>query len=366
MVSPSLALGGAERLVVDLAFALSARGISVAMAAPHGPLLEELPGGVPSFPLARPGRAPAVVAAQVFGLAKALRRFAPDLVHAHNPRMTFESAIACRLRRGRGPVLVSTFHGVTPGEYRRAALLLRLADRVVSVSSDARALLERASLPGARLSVIENGISVDHVLTSERRTSLDRELGLGAGAVVASVGRLVPQKNPELFLEAAVVVAQQRPDTRFLVVGDGPLRPKLERRATELGLGGRLRLLGARSDARDLIARCDVLAFSSHWEGLSVAALEAMAAEVPVVATDVQGMRELLGGGAGIIVQSRTPEALGGEIVRLVDDPLKRATMGRIGRDLVKRRYSGDRMAAEYVALYGRATRPDSTGRLRR
>jgi len=354
MVSPSMSHGGIERLVVDLAAGLSAQGVTVGVAAPYGPLSSEIPDSVARFCVAAAGRSPFAVATQLRGILRAARGFAPDLVHAHNPKMTATSAVACRLRRDARPVLVSTFHGVTPREYRTSALLLRSADHVVAVSEDTRALLERASFPPARMSVIENGITISDVLTPDRTAAIEQELDLGTGPVVTAVGRLVTQKAPDLLVEAAAVVARQRPETRFLVVGDGPLRADLEHQAARLGLTGQLRFLGARTDARDLIARSDVLVFASHWEGLSVAALEALAVGVPVVATDAQGMRELLSGGAGIIVYSRAPHALANSIVRLIDDEDARIEMGRVGRELVRRRYSSDRMLSGYLGLYRR------------
>lgn len=354
MVSPTMSHGGLERLVVDMAAGLSAHGVLVGVAAPDGPLTGEIPDSVAHFRIAAAGRSPLAVAAQLRGILHAARNFSPNLVHAHNPKMTATSAVACRLRGAVRPVLVSTFHGVTPREYRASTLLVRSADHVVAVSEDTRVLLERAAHPSARMSVIENGITMGHVLTPDRKAALEQELELGTGPVVTAVGRLVAQKAPDLFLEAAAVVARQRPETRFLVVGDGPLRADLKRQAAQLGLTRQLRFLGTRGDARDLIARSDVLVFASHWEGLSVAALEALAAGVPVVATDAQGMRALLSGGAGIIVRSRSRDALAVGIVKLIDDKRARIEMGRFGRDLVQRRYSSDRMLSGYVELYRR------------
>jgi glycosyltransferase involved in cell wall biosynthesis len=349
-----MSYGGLERLVVDMTAGLSAYGVTVGVAAPEGPLSSEIPDGVARFDIPAAGRSPFAVAAQLRGIVHAARSFSPDLVHAHNPKMTVTSAVACRLRGAARPVLISTFHGVTPREYRASALLGRSADHVVAVSEDTRVLLERAAYPSARMSVIENGINIGHVLTPDRRAALEQELDLGTGPVVTAVGRLVPQKAPDLFLEVAAAVARQRPETRFLVVGDGPLRADLEHQAAQLGLTRQLRFLGTRQDARDLIARSDVLVFASHWEGLSVAALEALAAGVPVVATDAQGMRALLSGGAGIIVRSRSRDALAVGIVKLIEDERAQIEMGRVGRDLVQRRYSSERMLSGYAELYRR------------
>jgi glycosyltransferase involved in cell wall biosynthesis len=121
-------------------------------------------------------------------------------------------------------------------------------------------------------------------------------------------------------------------------------------------------MAGARSDARDLIARADVLVFSSDWEGLSIAALEALAAGTPVVATDVQGMRELLQTGAGSVVALDDGEALGDEIVSVLRSPSRLTAMGAAGRALVGRDFALDTMITAYEQLY-RQLHAASSGR---
>jgi glycosyltransferase involved in cell wall biosynthesis len=170
--------------------------------------------------------------------------------------------------------------------------------------------------------------------------------------VVAIVGRLVPQKAHDRFLAAAAEVATQRPDVVFLVVGEGPLRAGLERRTGELGLTRAVRFTGLRSDARDLIARADVLVFSSLWEGLSIAALEALAAGTPVVTTAAEGMGPLADEGAAITVPGGQDGALGSAIVALLADEALRQEMGAVGRRLAAGRFSLPAMVDAYEALY--------------
>jgi glycosyltransferase involved in cell wall biosynthesis len=115
-----------------------------------------------------------------------------------------------------------------------------------------------------------------------------------------------------------------------------------------------VRLLGERDDARALIDRADLVVFSSDREGHSIAALEALAAGTPVVSTDVSGMRELLDGGAGTIVDSWTPAALADAISALINDSERRRAMGDAGRRLVAERFSAERMRARYAEIYAR------------
>jgi glycosyltransferase involved in cell wall biosynthesis len=350
LVCPSMQFGGAERLVVDLAAQLAGQHHAVAIAAPAGPLDAEVAPGVERLVLDEAGRSPVGSARNAARLARFARRFGADVLHGHNVKATAVAAAAARLsgRRPRPPV-AATFHGVAHAEYRPAARLLRGADRVACVSADLLDRLVAAGHPPDRLTVIPNAVGV---APPGDRAALDAELGLGDAPLVAIVGRLVAQKAHEHFLAAMAELARAVPEARALVVGDGPRRAELEALAADRGLSGRVTFTGARRDARELIARADVLVFSSHWEGLSIAALEALAAGTPVVSTDVEGMRELLGGGAGRLVPPADPGALAAAVADVLRSPELRAEMGAAGRDLVARRYAPAAMRDAYLELY--------------
>jgi glycosyltransferase involved in cell wall biosynthesis len=231
--------------------------------------------------------------------------------------------------------VLATFHGVLPAEYGASARLLRLADRVACVSGDVAGGLEAHGLDPARVAVVPNGVAA-----AAEPVALD---GLGRPLVVA-VGRLVAQKNHDRLLLAA----RRVPEATFLVVGDGPLRGRLEARARELGLAGVVHFAGARDDAPAVMAAADLVAFSSDWEGLSVAALEALAAGTPVVSTPVEGMREL----PVALTTTFEPDELGDLIAGLLADAPRRAALGAAGRALVAERYSLATMLDGYERLY--------------
>jgi glycosyltransferase involved in cell wall biosynthesis len=343
--------GGAERLVVDLAAQLAEQHLAVAIAAPSGPLDAELAPGVERLVLDETGRSPLGSARNAVRLARFARRFRADVLHGHNVKASTVAAAAARLTGRPRPAVAATFHGVAHAEYRAAARLLRGADRVACVSADLRDRLVAAGHPPERLAVIPNAVSVAPP-TSGDRAALEAELGLDDGPLVAIVGRLVPQKAHEHFLAAMAEVVRAVPEAQAIVVGDGPRRAELEALSATSGLAGRVTFTGVRRDARELIARADVLVFSSHWEGLSIAALEALAAGTPVVSTDVEGMRELLSGGAGRLVPPGAPDALAGAVVEVLRSPELRAAMGAAGRELVSRRYAPAAMRDAYLALY--------------
>jgi glycosyltransferase involved in cell wall biosynthesis len=231
--------------------------------------------------------------------------------------------------------------------------VLRRADFVACVSQDLLEGLARSGLPRERMRVIRNAVPLAEPLTPSARASIDRELRLDGGSVVSMVGRLVPQKAPQRFVEAAARIAADYPECAFLVVGHGPLRPTLDQLSRRLGVAGKFRFTGMREDARQLIARSDVVAFSSEWEGMPVVALEALAAGVPVVSTDVEGARELLSDGPGVVVP-RAAEPLADAIAELLRTPSRRAEMGRIGRARIAADYSVTGMVAAYRELYAK------------
>jgi glycosyltransferase involved in cell wall biosynthesis len=353
-----LAVGGAERVVLELARAAAERGDATAIAAVPGALDRELPEGVGRYPLPDLGRSPAALARTVVALARAVRSFDPDLIHAHNPKIAAVTAVARRFSKPRRPTpLVATHHGVPPTEARRAARAIRLADRVVCVSDALRAEVLASGADPGRAIVIPNGVSRPAPLDLTTRERLDAELALGAGPIVTAVGRLVPQKAHLRLLDAAAIVHDELQDARFLIVGDGPLRSQLEQAARGRGLGDVVTFTGVRPDARAIIARSDVLAFSSDWEGLPLAALEALAAGVPVVSTDVAGARDALGTGAGIVVP-RDHAAIAGAIVELLRDPARRQRMAAEGRRLYEERFTTERMIESYLALYDSVREP--------
>jgi glycosyltransferase involved in cell wall biosynthesis len=347
-----LAAGGAESVVIELAVDATRRGDEVAVVAAPGALDNRLDGvdltRLPLPPQAGGiGRTPRTVIA----LRSALRRFRPDLVHAHNPRVTATSRAAMVLGSGRRAPLIATHHAVAPEHGSMAARLLRAGDRVVCVSEPLLAELAAAGVSPERLLVIRNGTVAAVPLEPQRRRQLDAELELGDGPVVTTVGRLTPQKNHARFLAAVALAAPEIPDARFLVLGDGPLRAGLESRARELGLGGRLRFTGIRPDARDVIGRSDLLVLSSDWEGFPMVALEAMAAGAPLLSTPVAGIEELTAAGAAEVVDA-DERALAGGITRLLSDPDRRRAMGQRGRELHAREFSVERMVEEYRRLY--------------
>lgn len=342
--------GGAERVVVTLARGLAEAGVEVGVAAARGELDAEL-GDLPRFAFGEHGRSPLGLAAGAVAVARGTRALRADVVHAHNIRASAFAQAGARLARpAHPPPVLSTFHGVDPGEDARAARILARSAAISCVSGD---LAARLAATGAALSpvhVVGNAVAPAPTLTAADLAAIDAELGLAGAPVVAAVCRLVPAKALHRLLEAMPAVRVAVPSARLVIVGDGPERAALEGLASRAGLDGAVVFTGLRRDARRILGRAQVLAVSSASEGQPLAALEALAAGVPVVSTPVSGMRDLLDGGAGIVVDG--PEGLADGLIAVLRDPDGAQRMGAAGRAAAAEHHSAAAMLAAYRALY--------------
>jgi glycosyltransferase involved in cell wall biosynthesis len=335
--------GGAERVVVSLGRGAAAAGHAVALASGPGELVEELGG--PHLPLPLLQRAPWRVPGAALRLRKAMQAWRPDVVHCHNPGMAAVAALPTR--RGRRPPGLVSVHGVPEEDWAATARVLKLSGLAVVACG-----------PGVAAGLVEHGCAVRATITNAvspappplPRPALEEELGLPPGLRLAvAVGRLVPQKNHQLAVRALAQV----PDTALVVLGEGPLRAELEETARAEGVAGRVVLPGVRPDARGIVGAADVVVFSSTWEGLPLAALEALAAGTPVVATAVRGLRELLTDGRdALLVPPDDPAALAGALRQVLGDPGLATRLSEGGRALAAT-HSEETMVARYLELYG-------------
>lgn len=317
----------------------------------------------------------------VLALYHLMRRERPDVVHTHTAKAGFVGRLAARCARV--PVVVHTFHGHVLHSYysplktyalrRMEQLLARITDRIIAVSDQVKGDLVAYGVAAAeRIQVVPLGLELEPFW--RRATSpgaFRRELGLnGEARLVGIVGRLFPIKNHRLFLEAAVLVARQEAWARFVVVGDGVLRPELERYAQELGLGERVIFTGWRRDLPHIYADLSVLAVTSDNEGTPVSAIEAMAAGCPVVATRVGGLSDLIRHEeTGYLVPPGDASAVATAILRLLRDPATARRLGLTAQTMVRERFAVQRLIGDMERLYldllarqGAACRPLAGG----
>ena len=297
-------------------------------------------------------------------LWRLMRRERPHIVHTHTARAGLLGRVAARLAGV--PVVVHTFHGhVLRGYYSapKTELLRRMeqalawgTDRIVTVSERVKdELVNYGVAPPERITVIPLGFDLHPFLSCEDQRGLfRRELGLRDGTrLVGIVGRLFPIKNHRLFLDAAARVAAREPDCRFVIVGDGILRPELEQVSSDLGLAGRVIFTGWRKDLPRIYADLDVLVVSSDNEGTPVSAIEAMAARCPVVATRVGGIPDLIiDGETGFLVPPKNAEQLAAAVIHLLREPDVAHRVGQAARAVARERFSVERLIDDTEDLY--------------
>jgi glycosyltransferase involved in cell wall biosynthesis len=351
----SLGIGGAERQVIALAERMAACGHDVALIVLLPEQKHEWPAGVEVVRL-NMTKSPLGAAA---GLARGrsfLRRFKPDLVHSH----TFHANLAARmLRLIGGPKVLSTIHNIYEGGWQRT-LAYRLTDGLsIHTAAVSQAVADRYVNIGAvarpKCSVANNGIdtgvfSPSSVPTLHRVHKANEFVWLAAG-------RAVPAKDFDNLLDAFRLVHAKIPESQLWIAGDLQVAQSVRNRgqvgAECCDLDG-VRWLGLCGDMAATIARADAFVLSSAWEGMPLVVGEAMAMEKPVVATDVGGVRELVGD-AGVLVPAKDPVALAAAMLRVMQMPdCERGEIGNAARARIVENFDMNAKADEWDALYTR------------
>jgi glycosyltransferase involved in cell wall biosynthesis len=227
---------------------------------------------------------------------------------------------------------------------------------LITTNPDQGHIAARAAQPPPAIQYVPNGIAVTGHAGGAAPQHLRARYGLPTECeIVASVGRLATEKRHDVFLRACSTIAQSRPRTHFIIAGIGPKRAGLERLARDFGIHDRVHFARLVDDIPALLSVVTVLMHTSDAEGTPRAVLEAMAAGVPVVATAVGGVPDLVENGrTGVLVPRRAPSALADATVRLLSDVDARERMGALARRRVESLFSAAIMAERTEALYRR------------
>jgi glycosyltransferase involved in cell wall biosynthesis len=279
-----------------------------------------------------------------------VRDLRPDLLHAlHLTSYGFLAAFC-----GVHPALVSVWGtdvleapGLSPLHYFITRHALRRADHITATGLRLAEAAARYAPAGKPVTVVPYGVDLRQFQPQPREGR--------SAVVIGTVARLSKEKGLHYLLEAFAAVAGHHPDARLLLAGEGPERGRLERLATRLGLGERVRFLGEapHEQVPAVLQGLDVFTMPSTYEGFGVAALEAEAMEVPVVASNVHGIPDVVvDGETGLLVPPRDPQALAAALERLVTDAGLRRRLGRAGRAFVAEHYSWEENTAQMEALY--------------
>jgi glycosyltransferase involved in cell wall biosynthesis len=348
-------VGGAQAYVAALVPALvSEFQVTVAAYGP-GPLREAATAAGARFVPLRHVRRPISPWRDLAGiveLVRLLRRERPDILHANSSKAGLLGRLAAVLAGV--PIRIFTVHGWAFSAHSGAASrLYRFADRLMRPLTTATICVserERARGLEARTCTPERTVVIPNAVDLAR---LPRAVHNGRRPRIVSVGRLAAPKDFHTFVRALALLPLGAADV--LIVGDGPDRAQLEAEIAWLGLGDRVLLAGERRDVSDLLARADLFVLSSRSEGLPVSVLEAMAAGLPVIASSVGGIPELVDDGeTGILVEAGQAHELAAAISRLLADPGLRRRMGDAGRDRARMRFALEPFWRAHLDLYSR------------
>jgi glycosyltransferase involved in cell wall biosynthesis len=364
-VLPDLKVGGGQQLVLFLAEHTDRRDVQVSVAymtPDHEmrPLFEKA-GVVPRclnqqsrwrWPLT------------LVRLVQLMRSERVDVLHAHMSHRKLAYAAAALTHT---PV-VSHLHMPRPYREQKQSIAARLrawirfraehllVRRFVAVSSEVMDTHVPFLPDPDRLSLVFNGIPTERFLhvDASQLQALRVELGVnGAFPVLINVGRLHPQKDQMTLVRMMSTIREARPGAKLLIVGEGPEREPLQQEIHDRGLQETVLLVGERHDIPQLLASGDVFLLSSTAEGLPLVVGEAMAAGKPVVAFDLEPLREFVeDGSSGYLVTARSPEALAAAVLKVVDDASLRSTMGQRGRQIVLERFDISVCARQLETIY--------------
>ena len=289
------------------------------------------------------------------------KKYRPTIVHTHLDGIMYAFVLTMKYRT---PVRVHTLHNIAQQEMgmgpsqrvRLLAFRYRIGSFVpVVIAQEVARTFE--TLYGYRNPpLILNGIPVQNFTPNPTiRARMRQSLQCDASSVIfVHIGRFFYQKNHELLVNAfAQLQSQLRVPVELWLVGDGELRETIQQQVHALGLQSRVRFLGVRSDIPDLLRAADVFVFPSRWEGNPLSVMEAMAAGLPVVATAVGGVPELVEDGvSGILVPNEDLEGLTAAMLRMVQHPDLREQMGRAARCRAVERFDIQQTVRAYEALY--------------
>jgi glycosyltransferase involved in cell wall biosynthesis len=290
------------------------------------------------------------------------------IVHSQGGRADFFARTAARISRV--PIIISSIAMLVEGYdvsiLRKSLYVLmdrqteKWVDRFIILSeASRRTLIERHKIQPEKILKIHNGIEIeeyraDNKEVRNKKSELRKELGLKSDVpVIGVIGRLVWQKGFEYLIQAIPQVIKDFPEAKFLIVGEGPLRGRLEELCERLKIEDNIIFTGFRSDIKDILATIELLAMPSLLEGLPMVLLEGMAMAKPIVATRIDGITEVLENSkTGLLVPAKKPHDLAEAIIEILKNKTKANLLGKNARKIVEEKFSVKRMVEQTELVY--------------
>ena len=327
---------------------------AVLVAHPDGELLRRMAEGMDLIPLAPRGE---IDLAAAWRLSRVLKRMRPGVLHAHDPHAVAMAATALSIAglSPRPPLVASRRIEFRVARHSFSRWKYSQVDCFLAISHAVRNRLVADGIPSFKVDVVHEGVDVERIVHLPPG-NVHAALFLPSHApIVGNVGALVAQKSQHTLIDAAALVVRKVPDARFVILGEGALRPALEEQIRRLHLERHVFLAGFRADVLELMKGFDVFALSSTHEGMCTSLVDAMAAQKAAVATAVGGVPEVLADGeTGFLVRAQDETAMADRIVALLEDSALRARMGDAGLARARRLFTVERMVAGTARVYER------------
>ncbi len=285
-----------------------------------------------------------------------VRKENPDIIHSHGYKSNFYALSAAR---NKVPWVVTnhlwkrTTFNLKLYAYLDS-FLIKYSRKIVAVSDEIATEMLKTGIPREKILVVDNGIDLKRFSKGKDNNGLKSSFGFDRNSkIIGTVASLTEEKGHIYLLEAAKSIVLSFPDTRFLIVGDGRCRRALEDRVSELGLAGKVIFAGSRKDVAEILSILDIFVLPSLKEGLPMALLEAMAARVPVVATNVGAIPTVIeDGDTGILIPPKELGVLADAVIRILSDNKRAYEMAERGFEKVRDNFSSQKMASKYFAIY--------------
>jgi glycosyltransferase involved in cell wall biosynthesis len=292
-------------------------------------------------------------------LARVMADVRPAVIHAHDPHGVALVAMALKMPQTARPLFVASRrvdfhlkrHAFSRWKHGQVDVFICASELIAS-------MVEADGIPRSRIAVVHEGVNISQI---DKIPSVDAHAAFFLphnAPVIGNVAALVPHKGQRHLIAAAARVVREQPDARFVILGDGELRPVLERQIKDLGLERHVILAGFRTDAIGLMKSFDVFVMSSLTEGLGTSILDAMTCGKPVIGTKTGGIPEAVShNDTGLLVPPHDDAALAKAILTLIRDPGLRARLGASGRQRAAEYFGVERMISETLQVYERFVR---------
>ncbi len=344
--------GGQNQALLTVLGLRSAGHRTVLVAHPAGELRRRASEGPDLIPLAPRSE---LDLATAWRLTRVIKDVQPEIVHAHDPHGAAMAALALSYQTsGPQPQLVASRRVDFPLKQNAFSRWKYRQVRAFLCASEAiRHLLIDQGIEATRAITVHEGIDLAHV-NAAPPVNVHELFWLPHNApLIGNIGALVPHKGQRHLIDAAPLVVREVPDARFLILGEGELKPALEKQIADLALTKHVLLAGFRSDVLSILKGFDLFAMPSVTEGLGTSLLDAMACARPIVASRVGGIPEVVRHGeTGLLVPPKDPRDLAAAIIRLLLDPALAARFAAAGLARVREKFSVERMVNETLAVY--------------